>query len=297
MATTQIWRYPESVRTDRNLSGYEVEARDGSIGSIDEATQDIDEYWVIVDTGPWIFGKRVLLPAGLVERVDHDEQQVFINRTRDEIKNAPEYDVSVGASGPYRQELGSYYAAPSPVERRPVAREATRTGGRTQRSQRSRSSARSRSGSSTGSKSSSKSRRRTSSRSRTSDEPTKDELYAEAKRLDIPNRSKMSKTALKQAVSRRRGRSSGKSPSRGRSTASSSRGRGQSRTTTSRAKANPVEVQAFLDGVSYPTRRGDLVREAERSGASRKVRSTLERLPEERFDTPTEVSEAIGKLR
>jgi hypothetical protein len=71
MATVRMWRYPEGVRTDRNLSGYEVEASDGSIGSIDEATKAVDEYWVIVDTGPWIFGKRVLLPAGLVERGDH----------------------------------------------------------------------------------------------------------------------------------------------------------------------------------------------------------------------------------
>jgi hypothetical protein len=259
MATVEMWRYAEGVRSDRNLAGYEVHARDGSIGSIDEATQDVDEYWVIVDTGPWIFGKRVLLPAGLVERVDHSDERVFVNRSREEIKHAPEYDVSVGASGPYRQELGSYYAAPGT------------------RSRQSRSSSRSRSGSSAA-----KSRKRTSSRSRTSDEPTKDELYVQAKRLDIPGRSKMDKTQLKRAISRRAGRSAGTSP-------------GRSRSGRSRGKANPVEVQSFLDGVSYPTRKGDLLRAAESSGAGPKVRDALARLPEKRFDNPTEVSEAVGK--
>ena len=100
----------------------------------------------------------------------------------------------------------------------------------------------------------------------------------------------MNKTQLKRAVSGKRARSTGGQTSK------RSQARGRSRT-TSRARANPVDVQRFLDGVSYPTRKGDLVREAERSGARREVRSTLERLPEERFGSPTDVSEAIGKLR
>ncbi|HYZ18371.1 MAG TPA: DUF2795 domain-containing protein [Gaiellaceae bacterium] len=307
MASTQMWRYPQGVEAGRDLTGYEVEARDGSIGSIDQSTQDVDEHWVIVDTGPWIFGKRVLIPAGLIDRVDDNQERVFIDRTREEIKNAPEYDITVGATGLYRRELASYYATPAAVrmqETRVPPPSGRRTeGGRQSRSSsqsrsRSRSSARSRSGSSSRSRSSSstRSRGRTTSRSRTSDEPTRDELYEQAKKLDVPGRSKMNKTQLKQAISRRRGRSSS-ATSRSTSRSTSSRARGGSRRTQTRAKANPVEVQSFLDGVSYPTRRGDLIREAERSGASRNVRSTLERLPEKRFADPTEVSEAIGNLR
>jgi hypothetical protein len=101
----------------------------------------------------------------------------------------------------------------------------------------------------------------------------------------------MNKTQLKRAVGRRRGRTG--STQRSRSTPTQRRGQPAGR----RRKANPVEVQTFLEGVSYPTRKGDLLREAERKGASRTVRSTLERLPEERFQDPTEVSEAIGTLR
>jgi hypothetical protein len=65
---------------------------------------------------------------------------------------------------------------------------------------------------------------------------------------------------------------------------------------SSRAKANPVEVQAFLEGVGYPTRTGQLLRDAESQQANREVRETLKRLPEKEFKSPTEVSEAIGKL-
>jgi hypothetical protein len=291
MATTQVWSYGREVRTGANLSGYDVDARDGEIGSVDEATNDVGASYLIVDTGPWIFGKRVLLPAGVIERVDHGTRRIQAGLTRDEIKNAPEYDVDAPVSPAYRQELGSYYEG-----LRIMGEDPTRTSlepqRRTQRARSSSSRGTSSSRRSASTKSSRSRSRTTRSRtSRQSDEPTKEELYAQAKRLGIEGRSKMNKTQLKRAVTRARGRSTGRQTSqRGQSKSSRSR-------STARGRANPVEVQSFLDGVSYPTRKGELIREAERSGARSAVRSTLERLPEERFESPTEVSEAIGKLR
>jgi hypothetical protein len=46
-----------------DLVGFDVEATDGNIGKIDEATYDVGGSYVVVDTGPWIFGKKVMLPA------------------------------------------------------------------------------------------------------------------------------------------------------------------------------------------------------------------------------------------
>lgn len=124
-------------------------------------------------------------------------------------------------------------------------------------------------------------RGRARSRSRRSEGPTKEELYKQARRLGIEGRSKMDKAQLARAVGRRQQPSSG--------------GRASER--RSQAKANPVEVQRFLEGVGYPTRKDRLVEEARSRGASRDVRETIERLPERQFDSPTEVSEAIGSLR
>ena len=274
MTTMQVWAY--RVPTTVDLKGYEVEAPDGSIGVVDESTGQVGENYLVVDTGPWIFGKRVLLPAGIVDRIDTVDQKVFVDRSRDEIRNAPEYDPDQGAIDPYRREVGSYYAAREVGESRTQSRPAS-----TQRPTRSRT---------TKQKTSSSSRERSRTQSRTSDEPTRAELYEQAKRLDIDGRSKMSKAELKRAVGRRSGQSA--STQRRGSTSSQS----GSRASGGRGKANPVEVQTFLEGVSYPTRKGDLLREAERQGASKNVRSTLEQLPEERFADPTEVSEAVGKL-
>jgi hypothetical protein len=114
MASVQIWSYRDTTLNQRNLTGLDVEALDGSIGKVDDATNDVDGSFIVVDTGPWIFGKKVMLPAGVINRVDLDTETVFVNRTKDQIKNAPEYDEDmhrkdVGYRDRYRTDLGGYY--------------------------------------------------------------------------------------------------------------------------------------------------------------------------------------------
>ncbi|MEK8108959.1 hypothetical protein NKG94_37260 [Micromonospora sp. M12] len=89
--------------------GYQVQASDGRVGSIDETSDEADAGYLVVDTGPWIFGQKVLLPAGTVDRVDHQERVVHVDRTRQEIKHAPPFDPD--SSDPeYRDRVGTYYA-------------------------------------------------------------------------------------------------------------------------------------------------------------------------------------------
>ena len=108
--TVDIWTFREQSLDAAGLVGYTVEALDGKIGKIDEATGETGSSMLIVDTGPWIFGKKVLLPAGVVERVDPDTETVFVSRTKDEIKNAPEFDPDVHRDdAAYRDRVGGYY--------------------------------------------------------------------------------------------------------------------------------------------------------------------------------------------
>ncbi|WP_234313151.1 hypothetical protein [Streptomyces purpeochromogenes] len=75
--TDNLWGYQpaagHTVGTD--LIGYKVEATDGSIGKVDKHSDDVTSSYLVVDTGVWIFGKHVLLPAGTVSRVDNDEKE------------------------------------------------------------------------------------------------------------------------------------------------------------------------------------------------------------------------------
>jgi hypothetical protein len=108
MATVEIWSFGIAAPTV-DLTGFKVEARDGSIGKVDEATLDTGGSYIVVDTGPWIFGKKVMLPAGVIRDIDLDTETVFVDRTKDEIKNAPEFDEKTYRDPKYRDKLGEYY--------------------------------------------------------------------------------------------------------------------------------------------------------------------------------------------
>jgi hypothetical protein len=110
MTMYEIWTFETQPNVKpADLVGYKVEALDGSIGKIDRASADAGSSSIVVDTGPWIFGKKVMLPAGVLERIDPDEKQVYVNRTKDQIKGAPEFDESRETDQRYRDELGGYY--------------------------------------------------------------------------------------------------------------------------------------------------------------------------------------------
>ena len=106
-----VWTFAtEPALRGAELIGFSVEAIDGGIGKIDEATEETGRAHLIVDTGPWIFGKKVMLPAGVVDRVDLDSETVFVNRSKDEIKNAPEFEPERHRDDDeYRNRLGGYY--------------------------------------------------------------------------------------------------------------------------------------------------------------------------------------------
>ena len=94
-----------------DLSGYDVEATDGHNGKIDDATMADGSTCLVVDTGFWIFGKKRMIPAGVVRAVDADERKVFVAMTKDEIKDAPDYDEARHHTDEpaYHEEVGKYY--------------------------------------------------------------------------------------------------------------------------------------------------------------------------------------------
>ena len=85
MTSTDIWTYGAGDWSSMNVTGYKVEATDGDIGKVDDASYEVGAGYIVVDTGPWILGKKVMLPAGVISRVDVSEKKVHVDRTKDEI--------------------------------------------------------------------------------------------------------------------------------------------------------------------------------------------------------------------
>jgi hypothetical protein len=107
---TDIWNFPSSDWTsDRDLVGYDVEATDGSIGKIDESTLEAGHQHVVVDTGFWIFGKKRMIPAGTVKQIDHADEKVFVSLTKQQIKEAPDFDDTRRNDDEYRTVHEQYY--------------------------------------------------------------------------------------------------------------------------------------------------------------------------------------------
>jgi hypothetical protein len=115
MATIWVWRTSLVANADptagQDVTGFAVESRDGEhVGTVDEATYDNDEGALVVDTGFWIFGKKRMVPVGLVERVDGDDRKLVLAAPKDVIKDAPDYDEVRRADREYRDRVADHYA-------------------------------------------------------------------------------------------------------------------------------------------------------------------------------------------
>jgi hypothetical protein len=112
-----LWNWPNPLPDDayagedqriQDYAGYKVVANDGEIGHVDSFAIAPDESHIVVDTGNWLFGRMSVIPAAAVRVVNHESQTVQVDLTKQQIKDAPEYDASAGV-GPYRDAATEYY--------------------------------------------------------------------------------------------------------------------------------------------------------------------------------------------
>ncbi len=107
-----VWQYRQSMAfsaSSVDVSGFEVVGPDGSIGTVDKASNDVRVNYVIVDTGDWLSGRQVIIPAAAVERIDATARQVIIDLTMDDIRGAPEFLPKKLRSAKFEDALTGYY--------------------------------------------------------------------------------------------------------------------------------------------------------------------------------------------
>jgi uncharacterized protein (TIGR02271 family) len=106
--------YPnhKAVLGEYDIKGYDVYAQtDEKIGSVDDVLVDESgrfRYFVI-DTGLWIFGKKVLLPVGRA-RTDYDRHRVYATgMTKEQAENLPEYNENTTVDYDYEERVRNVY--------------------------------------------------------------------------------------------------------------------------------------------------------------------------------------------
>ncbi len=100
------------LRSVDEVSGYHVEATDGSIGHIETLLID-DASWsiraVVIDTKNWLPGKHVFIPPRWIESVNWDERKVYAGVARDTVRDSPEYEPSQTRSSDYEERIYGYF--------------------------------------------------------------------------------------------------------------------------------------------------------------------------------------------
>ena len=101
------------LRSTTEVTGYKISATDGHLGHIEDFIVD-DATWRIrylaVDTRDWWPGKKVLLPPDWIGQVSWLDHSVTVNVTREQVRNAPEWDSSQPINRAVEDQLNDYYA-------------------------------------------------------------------------------------------------------------------------------------------------------------------------------------------
>lgn len=118
--------YREAAFNGEDIKGLDIYAgnTDEKIGSIDTAL--VDETgrfrYFVVDTGFWIFGKKVLVPVALC-RVDVDAERIYATglRSKDQAERLPTYEDGMVVDYDYEEQVRGVYRtlpveASAPVE-------------------------------------------------------------------------------------------------------------------------------------------------------------------------------------
>lgn len=100
------------LRSTDDVSGHDIQASDGEIGHVEDFIID-DETWairyLIIDTRNWWPGRKVLVSPQWIERVSWSESKVFVNLSREAIKQSPEYTEESLLTRDYETALHRYY--------------------------------------------------------------------------------------------------------------------------------------------------------------------------------------------
>jgi hypothetical protein len=126
------------LRSAMDVRGYHIQGSDDMIGHVEDFIVD-DETWevryIVIDTSNWWFGKKVLVAPRWASRVSWEESVVYVDMSRQAIKDSPEWNATGAVNREYETRLYDYYGRPAywtasnrPKKARTQRRSASRPG-------------------------------------------------------------------------------------------------------------------------------------------------------------------------
>ncbi len=104
------------LRSVDEVRGYGIRATDDELGSVEDFLLD-DQTWslryLVVDTGGWLSGRKVLVAPRWIRQISWEDRAVAVDLPRDVIAQAPEFDPSRPIDRDYETRLHAYYRQPA----------------------------------------------------------------------------------------------------------------------------------------------------------------------------------------
>jgi sporulation protein YlmC with PRC-barrel domain len=100
------------LRHQSQISGYTLRASDGSIGTVSDFLFDDETWlvrWLVIDTGNWLPGRRVLLPPSALAHVNHIGRQFSVRLTMQQVKDCPDIESDRPVSRQSEADIYNYY--------------------------------------------------------------------------------------------------------------------------------------------------------------------------------------------
>ncbi len=100
------------LRHESEIEGYAIHASDGLIGAVSDFLFDDVTWlvrWVVVDTGNWLPGRRVLLPPSALADVNHMGRQFSVRLTKQQVKECPDVESDRPVSRQSEAGIYDYY--------------------------------------------------------------------------------------------------------------------------------------------------------------------------------------------
>ncbi len=102
-----------NLRSIDEVNGHKIFATDeDKIGHVDDFVIDDDTWairYLIVNTGNIFTGKKVLIAPQWIDRISWEDSRVYINLTKENIKQSPEYTDELELTRDYESSLFGYY--------------------------------------------------------------------------------------------------------------------------------------------------------------------------------------------
>jgi hypothetical protein len=95
-----------------SLEGHAIQATDGRIGSVSDLLFDDRDWtvrWLVVDTGTWLTGRKVLVPPSALGRPDDVSRELPVGLTRRQVEESPDIDTDAPVSRQHESDVYMHY--------------------------------------------------------------------------------------------------------------------------------------------------------------------------------------------